>query len=120
MPGNLANSPALTFAPLDVPGGRQRTGGIAVGDDGAALRAYRTPWCGRSSAIIFARLDRQIVLVDALAAFNSGPRRCTISSGARRHSRLLPHRAIDLRLQPVSAAHRPYCLPQPKRTTCII
>ena len=37
MPGNLAGSPALTFAPLDLPA-EARAGRLAVGHDGAALR----------------------------------------------------------------------------------
>jgi predicted YcjX-like family ATPase len=73
MPGNLAGSPALTFAPLDVP------------DDGVApegsLRAMMTRRYEAYKDVVvrpffrdhFSRLDRQIVLVDALAAFNSGP-----------------------------------------------
>lgn len=40
MPGSLADTPALTFAPLDVPvGGQARR--IAVGDDGAPLRGLQ-------------------------------------------------------------------------------
>jgi uncharacterized protein len=73
MPGNLASSPALTFAPLDVP------------EDGTALEgslwammvrryeAYKDVVVRPFFRDHFARLDRQIVLVDALAAFNSGP-----------------------------------------------
>ena len=38
MPGDLAGSPALTFAPLDLPAAGERAGGIPVGDDAAALR----------------------------------------------------------------------------------
>ncbi len=37
MPGDLAGSPALTFAPLDVPAGRHARRRLAVGDDAAAL-----------------------------------------------------------------------------------
>ena len=73
MPGNLAGSPALTFAPLDVP------------DDGAApegslwammvrrYEAYKEVVVRPFFRDHFARLDRQVVLVDALSAFNSGP-----------------------------------------------
>ena len=73
MPGNLAGSPALTFAPLDLP------------DNGAA--AERSLWAmmrrryeAYKDVVVrpffrdhFSRLDRQVVLVDALSAFNSGP-----------------------------------------------
>jgi uncharacterized protein len=73
MPGNLAGSPALTFAPLDLP------------EDGAAPEASLWAMMARryeayKHVVIrpffrdhFSRLDRQIVLVDALAAFNAGP-----------------------------------------------
>ena len=54
MPGNLAGSPALTFAPLDLPDRRQRAGGIAVGDDGAALRGLQ----GRRGAAVLPRSFR--------------------------------------------------------------
>ena len=73
MPGNLAGSPALTFAPLDLP------------DDGAApegslwammrrrYEAYKDVVVRPFFRDHFSRLDRQVVLVDALSAFNSGP-----------------------------------------------
>jgi predicted YcjX-like family ATPase len=73
MPGELEGSPALTFAPLDLPA------------DGAAPAASLWAMMERrfeayKSAVVrpffrehFARLDRQIVLIDTLAAFNAGP-----------------------------------------------
>ena len=73
MPGNLAGSPALTFAPLDLP------------DDGVApegslwammvrrYEAYKDVVVRPFFRDHFSRLDRQIVLVDALSAFNAGP-----------------------------------------------
>ncbi len=73
MPGDLEGSPALTFAPLDL-------------QDGAALPAsslgamMERRFQSYKSAVVrpffrdhFARLDRQIVLVDALSALNAGP-----------------------------------------------
>ena len=73
MPGNLAGSPALTFAPLDVP-----TDGSAP--DGSLWAMMRRRYEAYKDVVVrpffrdhFARLDRQIVLVDALAAFNAGP-----------------------------------------------
>jgi uncharacterized protein len=73
MPGNLAGSPALTFAPLDVP-----EGGNAP--DGSLWAMMRRRYQSYKDVVVrpffrdhFARLDRQLVLVDALAAFNSGP-----------------------------------------------
>ena len=40
MPGDLAGSPALTFAPLELPA-RRAAAGFAAGDDGAALRGLQ-------------------------------------------------------------------------------
>jgi predicted YcjX-like family ATPase len=73
MPGNLAGSPALTFAPLDLPD----RGVAAEGSLWAMMRrryeAYKDVVVRPFFRDHFARLDRQVVLVDALAAFNSGP-----------------------------------------------
>src|ERR1700675_4728498 len=73
MPGNLAGSPALTFAPLDVPGD-------GTPPDGSLWAMMRRRYQSYKDVVVrpffrdhFARLDRQVVLVDALAAFNSGP-----------------------------------------------
>jgi predicted YcjX-like family ATPase len=73
MPGSLAGSPALTFSPLDVP-----ADGIAP--DRSLWAMMRRRYDSYKSIVVrpffrdhFARLDRQIVLVDALAAFNAGP-----------------------------------------------
>ncbi|MBI3699540.1 MAG: YcjX family protein [Afipia sp.] len=73
MPGNLAGSPALTFAPLDVP----RDGAAPDGSLWAMMarryEAYKDIVVRPFFRDHFSRLDRQIVLVDALAAFNAGP-----------------------------------------------
>jgi predicted YcjX-like family ATPase len=73
MPGGLAGSPALTFAPLDVP-----LDGVAPEGSLWAMmvrryEAYKHVVVRPFFRDHFARLDRQIVLIDALAAFNSGP-----------------------------------------------
>jgi len=73
MPGDLAGSPALTFAPLDVaPDGSPPAGSLW-----AMMRrryeAYKDVVVRPFFRDHFARLDRQIVLVDALGAFNAGP-----------------------------------------------
>ena len=73
MPGELAGSPALTFAPLDVaPGGEPPSG-----SHWAMMRrrydAYREVVVRPFFREHFARLDRQIVLVDLLAALDAGP-----------------------------------------------
>ncbi len=73
MPGSLAGSPALTFAPLDVP----EDGNAPEGSLWAMMRrryqSYKDVVVRPFFRDHFARLDRQVVLVDALAAFNSGP-----------------------------------------------
>jgi len=73
MPGNLAGSPALTFAPLDVP-----VDGVAPEGSLWAMmirryEAYKDVVVRPFFRDHFSRLDRQIVLVDALSAFNAGP-----------------------------------------------
>jgi predicted YcjX-like family ATPase len=73
MPGALAGSPALTFAPLDVP----RDGEAPAGSLWAMMKrryeSYKDIVVRPFFRDHFARLDRQIVLIDALAAFNAGP-----------------------------------------------
>ena len=73
MPGNLAGSPALTFAPLDVPAGGQAPEGSLWAMMERRYEAYKDVVVRPFFRDHFARLDRQIVLVDALAAFNAGP-----------------------------------------------
>ena len=73
MPGNLAASPALTFAPLDVPAGGVAPEGSLWAMMARRYEAYKDVVVRPFFRDHFARLDRQIVLVDALAAFNSGP-----------------------------------------------
>ncbi len=73
MPGSLANTPALTFAPLDV----ASDGFAPAGSQWAMMQrrfeAYKDIVVRPFFRDHFSRLDRQIVLVDALAAFNAGP-----------------------------------------------
>src|SRR6201991_2078451 len=73
MPGSLADTPALTFAPLDVPVGGQAPEGSLWAMMVRRYEAYKDHVVRPFFRDHFARLDRQIVLVDALAAFNSGP-----------------------------------------------
>ncbi|HSG95709.1 MAG TPA: YcjX family protein [Afifellaceae bacterium] len=73
MPGDLDGSPALTFAPLDL-----APGAPIAKDSLAAMMerrytAYLTHVVKPFFRDHFARLDRQIVLVDMLAALNAGP-----------------------------------------------
>lgn len=74
MPGDLDGSPALTFAPLDVPAdaGPARTGTLRAMME-RRYEAYKTHVVRPFFRNHFARLDRQIVLVDVLQALNAGP-----------------------------------------------
>ncbi|MCW5698151.1 MAG: YcjX family protein [Bauldia sp.] len=73
MPGDLEGSPALTFSPL--------TGGVGAGSpEGSLFRMMARRYEAYKAAVVrpffrehFTRLDRQIVLVDALQALNAGP-----------------------------------------------
>jgi len=73
MPGDLANTPALTFAPLEL----STEGPPPTQSLWAMMRrryeSYRTVVVRPFFRDHFARLDRQIVLVDTLAAINAGP-----------------------------------------------
>src|SRR5437868_1582770 len=73
MPGNLAGSPALTFAPLEVALDGQAPERSLWAMMARRYEAYKDIVVRPFFRDHFARLDRQIVLVDALAAFNSGP-----------------------------------------------
>jgi uncharacterized protein len=73
MPGNLAGSPALTFAPLDLPEDGNPPDGSLWAMMRRRYQAYKDIVVRPFFRDHFARLDRQVVLVDALAAFNSGP-----------------------------------------------
>ena len=73
MPGNLAGSPALTFAPLDLPDGLAAPDGSLWAMMERRYEAYKDLVVRPFFRDHFVRLDRQIVLVDALAAFNAGP-----------------------------------------------
>ncbi|HVL73852.1 MAG TPA: YcjX family protein, partial [Beijerinckiaceae bacterium] len=73
MPGDLAGSPALTFAPLDLaPDGVVAPGTLAALME-RRFEAYKTHVVQPFFRGHFQRIDRQIVLVDVLAAVDSGP-----------------------------------------------
>jgi predicted YcjX-like family ATPase len=72
MPGDLAGSPALTFAPLVLPAGTEAPPGSAWAMMRRRYNAYIDIVVRPFFREHFSRLDRQIVLVDALAAFNAG------------------------------------------------
>ena len=73
MPGELAGSPALTFAPLPLDEGVVAAPGSLATMMERRYEAYKPHVARPFFRDHFARLDRQIVLVDALAALNSGP-----------------------------------------------
>ena len=73
MPGDLEGSPALTFAPLPVDEGADLSPRSLAGMMERRYEAYKTFVVRPFFRDHFSRLDRQIVLVDALSALNSGP-----------------------------------------------
>src|SRR3981189_1391120 len=73
MPGNLAGSPALPLAPLDIPVDQSAPEGSLWAMMVRRYEAYKDVVVRPFFRDHFSRLDRQIVLADALAAFNSAP-----------------------------------------------
>ncbi len=72
MPGELEGSPALTFAPLPRPDNPARKGLWRAFEH--RFNAYKTHVAKPFFRNHFARIDRQIVLVDVLSAIHAGPR----------------------------------------------
>ena len=71
LPGDLAGSPVLTFAPLPVTDpSRRRT---LQREMERRYEAYKTQVVKPFFRDHFARIDRQVVLVDALGAIHKGP-----------------------------------------------
>jgi hypothetical protein len=73
MPGDLEGSPMLNFAPLVVEEGAALPARSLALEMERRYEAYKAQIVKPFFRDHFARLDRQIVLVDALAALNSGP-----------------------------------------------
>jgi predicted YcjX-like family ATPase len=73
MPGDQEGSPALTFAPLDLAADQSTAGATLAAMMERRYEAYKTHVVKPFFRDHFARLDRQIVLVDMLAALNAGP-----------------------------------------------
>ncbi|WP_371154931.1 YcjX family protein [Jannaschia sp. 2305UL9-9] len=71
LPGDLEGSPALTFAPLP-PGAAPR--GSLRREMERRFEAYKSKVVQPFFRDHFARLDRQVVLLDVLGAIRSGPR----------------------------------------------
>ena len=72
LPGEMEGSPALTFAPL--PGAGTPPRGSLAATFAERFEAYRRLVVRPFFRDHFARLDRQVVLVDALGAVAGGPR----------------------------------------------
>lgn len=72
MPGELEGSPALTFSPLALPEGENAPHGSLWAMMARRYEAYKTHVVKPFFRDHFARLDRQIVLIDALTALNGG------------------------------------------------
>lgn len=71
LPGDLAGSPALTFAPLPHPGKPPR--GSLWREMERRFEAYKAKVVKPFFREYFAKIDRQVVLVDVLGAINAGP-----------------------------------------------
>ncbi|MEZ5811237.1 MAG: YcjX family protein [Rhizobiaceae bacterium] len=72
MPGDLEGSPALTFAPL-TPGAAGAAPGSLAAMMERRYEAYKTHVVKPFFREHITRLDRQIVLIDAMQALNAGP-----------------------------------------------
>ncbi len=72
LPGDLAGSPALTFAPLPEPAAAPR--GSLRREMERRFEAYKEQVVKPFFRDHFARIDRQVVLVDALGAIHAGPK----------------------------------------------
>jgi len=72
LPGDLAGSPVLTFAPLTRPASNPR--GSVWREFERRYEAYKREVVKPFFRDHFARIDRQVVLVDALGAIHAGPR----------------------------------------------
>src|ERR1700688_219825 len=72
MPGNLKGSPALTFAPLELPDNSEAPEGSLWAMMRRRYEAYKDVVVRPFFRDHFSRLDRRASLVDARPAFNSG------------------------------------------------
>ncbi|MEM6677374.1 MAG: YcjX family protein, partial [Pseudomonadota bacterium] len=74
MPGDMAGAPALAFVPLPRPeGGAKRRSGSLRAEMARRFEAYKQLVVKPFFRAHFARLDRQVVLVDVLGALTGGP-----------------------------------------------
>lgn len=80
LPGDLAGSPVLTFAPLPAEGTGPRKS--LLREMTRRFEAYKREVVRPFFRDHFARIDRQVVLVDALGAIHKGPRAVEDMRGA--------------------------------------
>ena len=73
MPGDMEGSPALSFAPLELPVGSRWSKNSLAGLMESRFEDYKDSVIRPFFRRHFVRLDRQVVLVDALNATNAGP-----------------------------------------------
>ena len=73
MPGDMEGSPALTFAPLPLEAGKTLPKDSLAAMMQRRYEAYKTHVVKPFFREHITRLDRQIVLVDAMQALNAGP-----------------------------------------------
>lgn len=73
MPGDLENSPLLTFSPLELKTGDRPNSGSLFQMMERRYNSYVAKVVKPFYLDHFSRLDRQIVLVDLLSALNAGP-----------------------------------------------
>jgi hypothetical protein len=106
MPGNLAGSPALTFAPLEVAADGSAPDGSLWAMMRRRYEAYKDVVVRPFFRDHFARLDRRSCWSMRSRLQCRARKRCTISKPRLRHSRLLPHRPQHDPEQPVSSADR--------------
>lgn len=71
LPGELAGSPVLTFAPLPMPASTGR--GSLWAEMARRYEGYKSKVVKPFFRTHFARIDRQVVLMDVLGAIHSGP-----------------------------------------------
>ena len=122
MPGDLAGSPALTFAPLDAERGDSFPRGSLWAMMERRYEAYKTHVVRPFFRDHFARLDRQIVLIDVL---DRAERRTGRGRRPRarhdRDPRMLPDRARTACGRACSPrASTASCSPPPRPTICTI
>lgn len=80
LPGDLAGSPVLTFAPLPAQGSAPRRS--LAREMERRFEAYKSEVVKPFFRDHFARIDRQVVLVDALGAIHKGPQAVEDMRGA--------------------------------------